>query len=143
MRPVVFQLRIIQFFMVASVLMFFLYGRTLPVPSENVAVSFQWAIVACAIAFALFGFIAQRIFVRASSRTLRSAQASTPLTRWQMGHIIRFASAELMALFGFVLRSLGAPSTFVYSLFGGGLLLLLLWQPGAVPTESESHSSID
>ncbi len=142
MRPVVFQLRIIQFAMVASVLMFFYVGRTLPVPSQNAAASFQWAIVACAIASALGGFIAQRTVQRASSQTLQPARTSTPLARWQMGHIIRFASAESVALFGFVLRSLGAPSAIVYSLFGGGMLLLLLWQPGAAPTPSESQSSI-
>jgi hypothetical protein len=142
MRPVVFQLRIIQFVMVASVLMFFYVGRTLPVPSQNEAASFQWAIVACAFASALGGFIAQRVVQRASNQTPRSAQDSTQLSRWQMGHIIRFASAESVALFGFVLRSLGAPSTIVYSLFAGGIVLLLIWQPGAAPTPSEPQSSI-
>ena len=97
MRPVIVQLRIIQFAMVASILMFFDVGRTLPVPSQNAAASFQWAIVACAIASALGGFIAQRTVQRASSQTLQSARTSTPLARWQMGHIIRFASAESVA----------------------------------------------
>jgi len=128
--------------MVASVLMFFYVGRTLPVAPDNAAASFQWAIVACAIASALGGFIAQHVVQRASNQTARPAQDSTKLARWQMGHIIRFASAESVALFGFVLRSLGAPSTIVNSLFAGGIILLLVWQPGTAPTPSEPQSSI-
>jgi hypothetical protein len=38
---------------------------------------------------------------------------------------------------------LGGPSTEVYLLFGAGLLLLLLWQPGKIPADAESQRFID
>jgi hypothetical protein len=142
MSPTISQLRIMQFVMIVSVLFIFFISRSLPVPSLSADPSMQWAIVVCAIASGVSGFILQRILLRASGQASRSPQASTPLARWRIGHMVRFATAESVALFGFVLRSLGASSTFVYLLFGGGMLLLVLWQPGALPTETESQNPI-
>jgi hypothetical protein len=142
MNPIAFQLRIMQFTMILSVLLFFFVSRTVQPPAQIVNFSFQWAVVLCATASALSGFILQRMLMRAPSQSLLAAQDSTRLARWRMGHIIRFATAESVALFGFVLRTLGSSSTPVYLLFGSGLLLLLFWQPGVIPIKTESQGSI-
>jgi hypothetical protein len=127
---------------IASVLLFYLVLHlTHPAP-QNVDSSVQLAIVCCAIASAMGGFIMQRAIQNAPDRPNASGQKSTPRGRWLSGHVIRFATAESVALFGFVLRMLGSTSNVVIALFAGSLLLLVFWQPGEVPAESESQNPI-
>jgi FtsH-binding integral membrane protein len=142
MNPVVLQLRVMQVVMIVSVPLFFFVSRTLQSPAQSVNASIQWVIVLCAAGSALLGFIVQPILLRARSQSLPPALNSTPLGPWRAGHIVRFATAESVALFGFVLRALGCSPNLVYLLFGSGLLLLLLWRPGAIPTQTKSQGSI-
>ena len=142
MNPVAFQLRIMQIAMMVSVLLIFFFSRTLQPPAHSVNASMQWSIVLCAIAPALSGFIVQRTMLRAPSQSPPATRNSTLLARWRAGHILRFATAESVALFGLVLHTLGSSSVLVNVLFVSGILLPLLWQPGAVPTEAESQNSI-
>jgi F0F1-type ATP synthase membrane subunit c/vacuolar-type H+-ATPase subunit K len=107
---------------------------------HSVNASVQWGIVCCAIASAMTGFIMQRVIMNAPDLPKVLGQTSTPRSRWFMGHIIRFATAESVALFGFVLRMIGSNSNVVMALFASSLFLLLLWQPGAIPTETESKN---
>lgn len=137
MKSATFQLCIMQVSMIAFVLFLIYFSRAAQPTSQSVSVLFQWGIVAVACVDAVAGFVLQRIILRASSQSSPSVQNATPLARWKKGHIVRFAMAESVALFGFVLRMTGASSTPIYLLFGGGLLLLLFWQPGAVPAETE------
>jgi hypothetical protein len=141
MNPVVPLLRILQIAFIVSVLLFVFVLHTIHPAVRSVNASVQWAIVFCAMVSALGGFYGQRIVSRAPSRSLSAMQGPNPLSPWFTGHIIRFAMAEAVALFGFALRMLGDSSILVYLLFGGGLLLLLLWRPGSPPNQSESQSS--
>jgi hypothetical protein len=142
MNPAIRVVRILQFAFIVSVLLFYYVSRTLHPPAQSVNAPVQWAIVACAIASAMAGFIMQRVILNAPDRPNAPGQSSTPQGRWFTGHVIRFATAESVALFGFVLRMMGSTSNLVIALFAGSLLLLLIWQPGAVPTATESRSSI-
>jgi hypothetical protein len=141
MKPVTFIMRVLQISFIVSVVLFFRVSAMIPPVQHSVSASFQYGIVLCAIASALIGFIVQRMFLRVPNQTTLSTQKSTPLNRWFAGHLIRFATAESVALFGLVLRMIGSSSTLVYLLFGGGLALLLIWQPGAIPVQTESQSS--
>jgi hypothetical protein len=139
MNPAILTVRILQCAMIVSILLFiFVLHIVHPVP-HSVNASLQWSIVFCAMASALAGFYGQRMFLRVPSQSLPSTQNSTLLNRWFAGHIVRFATAESVALFGFVLRMMGSSSILVTVLFVSSLLLLLLWQPGAVPTQTESQ----
>jgi hypothetical protein len=143
MNPVVRVVRIVQIAIIVSVLMFIFVLHTIHPPPHTVNASLQWAIAFCAIVSALVGFIMQRKILNSPDPPTNAlGQTSNPQGRWFTGHIIRFATAESVALFGFVLRMLGSSSTLVYLLFGSSLLLLILWQPGAIPTQTESQSSI-
>ncbi|MGP8269695.1 MAG: hypothetical protein ACLQLH_06475 [Terracidiphilus sp.] len=142
MNPAIFMVRIMQCAMIVSVLMFIYVLHIIhPVP-HGVNASLQWSIVCCAIVSALVGFIVQRMMLRAPSQSLPATDNSTLLRPWFAGHVLRFATAESVALFGFVLRMMGSSSILVTVLFVSSLLLLLLWQPGAVPTQTESQSSM-
>jgi hypothetical protein len=133
MNPAVRVVRILQIAFIVSVLLFIRVLQILHPPTHSVSAPIQWAIVLCAIASAEIGFIGQRTFLRPRDPSLPTTQNPTPLARWTSGHIIRFATAESVALFGFVLRMLGSNSIVVYLLFGSSLLLMLMWRPGNVP----------
>ncbi len=142
MSPAILLVRIMQCAFIVSVLLFIFVLHIVHPAPHSVNASLQWSIVLCAIASALMGFIVQGIWSRAPSQPLPAAQNATLRSRWLSGHILRFATAESMALFGFVLRMMGSSSVLVTVLFVSSLLLLLLWQPGAVPTQSEFQDSI-
>lgn len=142
MNPAIVTVRILQCAMIVSVMLFYLVLHlTHPAP-QSVNANVQLAIVCCAIASAMGGFIMQRVILNAPARPNASGQNSTARGRWLSGHVIRFATAESVALFGFVLRTMGSYSNVVIALFAGSLLLLILWQPGEVPAENESRSPI-
>jgi len=141
MKPVILQLRVIQFSIVVSVLLFLLVLHTIQPATRNVSAPIQWALVLCSIASAELGFVGQRIFLRPRDPSLPATKNSTPLARWFSGHVLRFATAESVALFGFFLRMLGSDSVLVYLFFGSSLLLLLTWRPGTVPSETDQNVS--
>jgi hypothetical protein len=142
MNPVIRVVRVLQVAIIVSVLLFIFVLHVIHPAPQNVDSFLQLAIVCCAIASALSGFILQRMLLNAPSRPSSTTQNSTPRARWFTGHVIRFATAESVALFGFVLRMMGSTSNLVSVLFAGSLLLLILWQPGGVPAETESNIPI-
>jgi hypothetical protein len=88
------------------------------------------------------GFIMQRVIQNAPDRPNALGRMSTSRGRWFTGHILRFATAESVAMFGFVLRMMGSYSHVVTGLFAGSLFLLILWQPGEVLAATESQNPI-
>jgi Na+/H+-translocating membrane pyrophosphatase len=137
MNPAIFLVRTMQVVFIVSVLLFYFVLHVVCVNAY-----LHWVIVCCAIASAMAGFIMQRVILNAPDRPNSLGQTSTPKGRWLTGHVIRFATAESVALFGFVLRMMGSYSNVVIALFAGSLLLLVVWQPGEVPTATESQSLI-
>lgn len=95
----------------------------------------HWFVVGLALWCAVSGFTMQRKLRRAP-RTQRLSNASTPLSRWKAGHLMRLGSATAVALWALVLSEFGGPSVFVNALFGIGLALLLVWRPGAIPAST-------
>jgi hypothetical protein len=51
------------------------------------------------------------------------------MRRWYSGNIVSFTFAEVITLFGVVLKFMGAAWNIAGVFFGVGLLLLLLWTP--------------
>jgi hypothetical protein len=144
MNPTASLLRVMQLTFILTVALLYFVGSTFHPAAQAASQPVLWAIVLCAFGSVLMGFLGQGSLLRTPSPSQPAPQGSTVRKRWFVGHILRFATAESVALFGFVLRALGGPSTAVYILFGASLLLLLLWQPGKIPTEAESNvSSID
>jgi hypothetical protein len=52
--------------------------------------------------------------------------------------VIRIASAASVGLWALVLKNSGGPALLVNSLFGIGLVLLLIWRPGTIPDSTQS-----
>jgi hypothetical protein len=142
MNPAILVVRAMQFVFIVSVLMFIYVLHIVHPAPHSVNASLQWSIVFCAVASVLMGFIVQRRMLRAPSQSLPATENSNLLRPWFAGHVLRFATAESVALFGFVLRMMGSSSILVTVLFVSSLLLLLLWQPGDIPTQTESKYSV-
>jgi F0F1-type ATP synthase membrane subunit c/vacuolar-type H+-ATPase subunit K len=80
---------------------------------------------------AVGGFFLRRKLMRCSEEALRMDAANPKaLKQWQAGHIIGFASAESIVIWGVALRMVLGGTLWQASLFyAGGLFLLLLWTP--------------
>jgi hypothetical protein len=142
MNPAIVTVRIMQFAFIVSVLLFFRVLHIVQPAPQGVSATVQWCIVCCAIATALLGFVGQRAFRRAPSPLVPETQRSTVRSRWFAGHLLRFATAESVAMFGIVLHALGSPTNLVDAMFAGSLLLLVVWQPGEAPAATESQNPI-
>ncbi len=136
MNPAILQLRIMQITIIVSVGLFYYVMSMIHPTAQVVNSSAQSAIVLCAIASALMGFMVQRMMLRVPSQPLSVKQNSIHFTRWHAGHILRFATAESVALFGLVLHTLGSSSALVNAMFVCSVILLLIWQPGTCPPKN-------
>jgi hypothetical protein len=130
-------LRIIQISFIVASLMIIDVSRKIHPQARNVNASLQWAIVFIAIGVTLSGFLVQRLMLRAQSQSLPAAHNSTLRDWWFIRHILRFAFAQAVVLFGFILHILGSTSILVTVLYVSGILLLLIWWPGTCPPNNQ------
>lgn len=96
----------------------------------------HWLFVVGAVWSGVLGFTVQR---RIGDGPRRPSSTSTPFTRWRAGHITRLWTATAVGLYGFCLRMFAGPPWLVNVLFGGGLLLLVVWTPGTVPDQAAAN----
>lgn len=97
----------------------------------------QWLVIALAIGSAVSGFTLQRQIVKGPVRPQRRSKTLTPFTRWKAGNLVRLACATSVGLWALVLNEYGGPAWLVNSFFAIGLLLLLIWRPGASPAATQ------
>jgi len=96
----------------------------------------QWVFIVLALVCALQEFTLQRRIV--SPRLTRKRPArSTPFTRWKRGNVARLAFATSVGLYGLCLSEFGGAAWQVDGLFGLGMILLLVWKPGAKPNPAD------
>jgi hypothetical protein len=96
----------------------------------------HYVMIVGAIWSATSGFTLQRRIANRPTESRRAAAASTPFTRWRAGNIWRIWSATMVGGWALCLSEFGGPPWLVNSFFVLGLLLLLLWRPGAAPAEA-------
>jgi FtsH-binding integral membrane protein len=99
--------------------------------------SVHWLMIVLAIWSAVSGFTLQRRIVNGPDRSQRRPKKSTPFTRWRAGNLARLSSAMSVGLWGLVLCEFGGPAWLVNTFFAIGLLLLLIWRPGASPAATQ------
>ena len=143
MNPAIVKVRVMQVAFIVSVLLFYFVLHVSHPAQQPVDPLIQLIVVSAAMITASLGLIVQRILLQqAPDQSLPLPQNRDPRSRWFSGHVIRFATAESVALVGFVLRMIGDSSNVVPVLFVVSLVLLTIWQPGEVPTETESQGPI-
>ena len=95
----------------------------------------QWAIVLAAAYCAVSGFTFQRFLNKARPQSRTGGTSSSPYRRWSIGHLMRLATACSVALWGAVTTILKGPIWMAYAFCGLGIILLLAWSPGNLPTQ--------
>src|SRR6201993_4566960 len=82
--------------------------------------------------------VVRRTLVLQSAATLaaRPNDVAT-LNRWRAGHMMTYALAESIALFGLVLRCLGFTLSQVWSFYTAAVILLLFFGPQAPVSEAK------
>ncbi len=138
------QMRVIQTcFVVYAVLLIGLAYRLPAHTAQKPSLTFQIILGFFAVSCGFYGFRLQRIMTRAQNRAMQSKSSATLLKRWRVGHILRFAFHVSILLYGLVLHMLGGATWLVDTLFAGGMVLLLTWKPGTIPSEAPDVDPIN
>lgn len=142
MNPAIRVVRILQFAFIFIWLML-AYSMSLIHPGEqSIGIFGQCIIVLVAIEVVRVGFKSQRMMIRVRSESLSRNTESTPVSRWMAGNVVRFATALSASWGGLLVHFLRGSDILVYFLFAGSMFLLVLWQPGEVPTTTESRNPV-
>ena len=81
--------------------------------------------------------VVRRTLVLQSAAALASRpRDAATLNRWRAGHIMTYALAEAVALFGLVLRFIGFTLSQVWSFYIAGFILLLFFGPRLPESET-------
>ena len=93
----------------------------------------QFLVIGAALWSALSYFtIQRRLTVRPQS-----------LGRWMTNHLVRLGSATSVGMWALLLYYLGGPRWVVDALSVIGLILLMIWKPGASPSRNNQETNID
>ncbi len=93
----------------------------------------HWAIVLGAAYCAVSGFTAQRKLAKGPARARQLKNNAAPFGGWRAGNAMRLYSALSIVVWGVVMNIAEAPMWMAYCLAAAGVLLLVLWRPGALP----------
>ena len=125
------KIRLIQAAFIVAILLFVRVAESVRGRGSNHWTLWHWVMTGLALYAALVGFFFRRKLLRRSEEAL-AKDASNPkaLNQWQAGHLMGFASAEAIVLWGVVVRMVLGGALWQASLFyAAGLFLLLLWTP--------------
>jgi len=116
--------------MLAAVLLLALTAERLSGTSESAERIFVVVIGVLSILEVSLALFFRKTFVIASTERLRIQPSDTDaLTRWKIGSILVSGFSLTVAMFGFVLRVLGAPLSQSLPFYVLAAVLLLLWWP--------------
>ena len=124
-------LRSIHAIFVTSILLYaFMAEKVMQRGTSVPSPTFVTSMTILAIAMTLIAATVRRRIVTPAVESLRmDSEDLRALNRWRMGTMISFVLVECVALYGFVLRVLGAsrPQTLPFYLVA--ILLMLIWTP--------------
>ncbi len=125
------KIRLIQAAFIVAIVLFVWVAESIRGRGSNDWTLWHWVMTGLALYAALVGFFFRRKQLRRSEEAL-AKDASNPkaLKQWQAGHLMGFASAEAIVLWGLAVRMVLGGALWQASLFyAAGLFLLLLWTP--------------
>jgi cytochrome b561 len=123
-------LRIIQWAMLASVVLYSLVGEVVHPASRTLdsAVSYLFTTMGVAIVGVIF--VVRRTMVFRAEESLASRPDDTlSLNHWKTGYIVTYVLCEALAMFGLVQRILGASTQQSLPYYIGGFVLLFFFRP--------------
>jgi hypothetical protein len=130
MRGTVRRLRVVQWTMLGSILLYAVAGKLISFAAHPVDSSLSYVFTTVGVALVGMIFVVRRTLVLRPAEDLAARpDDSISLSHWKTGYIATYALCEALALFGLVLRFLGF--TFQKSLpfYVAGFVLLLFFGP--------------
>ncbi len=130
-------LRAVQWAMLASILLYGVVGEAAGpvVHPVDPAVSYLFATLGVAIVGVIF-VVRRTLVLRAAESLATQPDDSLSLNHWKTGYIATYALCEALALFGLVLRFLGASLQQSMPYYLGGFVLLFFFRPRQPETAS-------
>ena len=92
----------------------------------------RWLLIVLAVYSGTAGIFFQRRFTGRHSLSTQS--------RWSVKHVVYLGCSLSVAMCGVLLRIVGGPFWVVTALYAAGIILLVIWSPGTVPTDSRNQS---
>jgi hypothetical protein len=125
-------LRIVQVAMLVSVFLYMRVGEMIigqRTDHEQAPSILPYLGIAAAFCAGVALFVRNRLIGNAEQALRASTLDSAALLKWQSLHIMMFAFAEAVALFGFAWRFLGGELSHAAIFYAAGFVLLLLGSP--------------
>jgi hypothetical protein len=125
------KLRLIQIAMIAVIPLFLWISESVCGRGSNDWTLRHWFVTGLALWSILGGLrVRHRVLRRSEDALAKDASNPKALGQWQAGHLIGFASAESIVMWGLVVRMILGGALWQASLFYAvGFLLMLLWTP--------------
>jgi hypothetical protein len=130
MRGTVRTLRIVQWTMMGSIVLYAVVGEVLRSRASAVDPSLSYVFTTAGVAIVGVIFVVRRTLVLRSAETLAARPDDTlTLSHWKSGYIATYALCEGLALFGLILRFMGCSFRQCLPFYIGGFVLLFFFGP--------------
>jgi hypothetical protein len=130
MRGTIRTLRLVQWAMLGSILLYAVVGEVLGFRGRAVDPSLSYFFTTAGVALVGVIFVVRRTLVLRSAESLAShPDDSLTLSHWRSGYIATYALCEALALFGLILRFMGCNLQQSLPFYLGGFVLLFFFGP--------------
>jgi len=125
-------LRVVQWLLLVSILLYAVVGEVVAVGSRSANPKLDYLFTTTAVAVVGVIFLVRRTLVLRVEEILAAhPEDSLSLSHWRTGYIATYVLCESLALFGLVLRFLGGDFQQSLPFYIGGFTLLLFFRPRA------------
>ena len=123
-------LRVVQWLMLASILLYVIVAEAVAPPASSVKPTLGYLFATIAVAIVGLIFVVRRTLVfRAEESLATRPDDRLSLSHWRTGYIMTYVLCETLALFGFVLRFQGGNLQQSLPFYIGGFSLLFFFRP--------------
>ena len=130
MRATVRTLRLVQWAMLASILLYGVEGEIAGSSAGSANASLSYIFTTAGVAMVGVIFVVRRTLVfRSAERLAVRPDDSVTLSHWRTGYLATYALCEGLALFGLILRFLGCSFRQCLPFYIGGFVLLFFFGP--------------
>lgn len=130
MRSTIKTLRVVQWAMLASIVLYAVVGEVVGPKVRAVNPTLSYLFSTLSVAAVGIIFVVRRTLVFRAAETLATRpDDSISLKHWKTGYLATYALCEALALFGLILRFLGGTFQQCLLFYIGGFVLLFFFRP--------------
>jgi hypothetical protein len=139
MRGTIRTLRVAQWVMLGSIILYAAVGRFLANPARIANPTLNYVFTTMGVAIVGIIFVVRRTLVLRSAESLAAhPDDALSLGYWKSGYFATYALCETLALFGLILRCMGCNSQQSLPFYVGGFVLMFFFGPQE-PVAEASH----